>query len=101
MTSILGRDIDKICADMAVLVPERANLDGGAPIRSDQVENMNYLLRTADGVMGTLQVSFTAWFGTGSRFELYGSDGMLMLDTVQSLELGQEDRRRAIRRAAN
>jgi predicted dehydrogenase len=81
-TSILGRDIDKICAELAVLVPERANLDGGPPIRSNQVENMNYLLRTADGVIGTMQVSFTAWFGTGSRFELYGSDGMLMLDTV-------------------
>ena len=82
-TSILGRDIDKICAELAVLVPERANLDGGEPIRSNQVENMNYLLRTADGVIGTMQVSFTAWFGTGSRFELYGSDGMLMLDTVE------------------
>ena len=82
-TSILGRDIDKICAELAVLVPERANLDGGDPIRSNQVENMNYLLRTADGVIGTMQVSFTAWFGTGSRFELYGSDGMLMLDTVE------------------
>jgi predicted dehydrogenase len=81
VTGVLGRDIAKICADMAVLVPERANLDGGAPIRSNQVENMNYLLRTGDGVMGTLQVSFTAWFGTGSRFEVYGAEGMLMLDT--------------------
>jgi hypothetical protein len=28
-----------------------------------------------DGVMGTLQVSFTAWFGTGSRFsEIPASD---------------------------
>ena len=81
VTSILGLDIDAICADMAVKVPERANLDGGAPIRSDQVDNMNYLLR-AGGAMGTLQVSFTAWFGTGSRFEIYGSEGMLMLDTA-------------------
>ena len=81
VTGVLGRDIAGICADMAVLVPERANLDGGAPIRSNQVENMNYLLRTGDGVMGTLQVSFTAWFGTGSRFEVYGTEGMLMLDT--------------------
>jgi predicted dehydrogenase len=81
VTGVLGRDVAQICADMAVLVPERANLDGGAPIRSNQVENMNYLLRTGDGVMGTLQVSFTAWFGTGSRFEVYGTEGMLMLDT--------------------
>ena len=81
VTSILGRDISEICADMAVQVPERANLEGGAPIRSDQVDNMNYLLRTEDGVMGTVQVSFTAWFGTGSRFEVYGTEGMLMLDT--------------------
>ena len=81
VTGVLARDIAEICADMAVLVPERANLDGGAPIVSNQVENMNYLLRTNDGVMGTLQVSFTAWFGTGSRFEVYGTEGMLMLDT--------------------
>jgi predicted dehydrogenase len=82
VTSILGRDVSSIAADMAVQVPERANLDGGDPIRSDQVDNMNYLLRTSDGVMGTLQVSFTAWFGTGSRFEVYGTEGMLMLDTA-------------------
>ncbi len=82
VTALLGRDISAICADMAVQVPERANLDGGAPIVSDQVDNMNYLLRAADGVMGTLQVSFTAWFGTGSRFEVYGTEGMLMLDTA-------------------
>ena len=67
VTAVLGRDIAEICAAMAVLVPERANLDGGAPIRSNQVENMNYLLRTGDGVMGALQVSFTAWFGCGPQ----------------------------------
>ncbi len=82
VTAILGHDISAICADMAVKVPERANLDGGPPIRSDQVDNMNYLLRCGDAVMGTLQVSFTAWFGTGSRFEVYGTEGMLMLDTA-------------------
>ena len=67
-----------------LLVPERANVDGGAPIRSDQVDNMNYLLRLDDGVVGTMQVSFTAWFGTGNRFEIYGTEGMLMLATEAS-----------------
>src|SRR5258706_3765847 len=81
VTGILGQDITAICADMAVRGPERANLDGGAPIVRDQGDNTNYLLRAGDRVMGTLQVSFTAWFGTGSRFEVYGTEGMLMLDT--------------------
>lgn len=82
--AVLGHDINEICADMAVQVPKRPNIDGGAPIASNQVDNMNYLLRAGDGIMGTLQVSFTAWFGTGNRFEIYGTEGMLMLATEAS-----------------
>ncbi|NBR30115.1 MAG: gfo/Idh/MocA family oxidoreductase, partial [Betaproteobacteria bacterium] len=83
INQVIGRDVTEICADMAIQVPVRANVDGGEPIRSTQVDNTNYLLRVGDTVMGTMQTCFTAWFGTGSRFELYGSDGMLMLDTVE------------------
>lgn len=84
VTAILGRNVTDICADMATLVPERANLDGGDPIRSNQVDNMNYLLRMDGGVMGTMQTSFTAWFGTGNRFEVYGTEGMLMATSGDS-----------------
>jgi predicted dehydrogenase len=75
--SVLG-DVSEVCADMRVLVPERPNLDGGAPIRTTQVNNIGYLLRVGDDVMGTLQVSLTAWFGTGWVFQAYGTEGMLM-----------------------
>ncbi len=78
LTSVLG-DINEICSDMAVLVPERPNLDGGAPLRTTQVNNLNYLLRVGEGVMGTLQVCLTAWFGLGWGFQVYGTKGMLML----------------------
>jgi predicted dehydrogenase len=81
---VLAQDVTAICADMAVKVPERRALDRDGVIRSNQVENMNYLLRVGDDVMGTLQVSFTAWFGTGNRFEVYGTEGMLMLATADS-----------------
>ena len=81
---VLGRDVTAICADMAVKVPERRALDRDGVIRSNQVENMNYLLRAGEDVMGMLQVSFTAWFGTGNRFEVYGTEGMLMLATADS-----------------
>lgn len=81
---VLGRDVTAVCADMAVQVPARANLDGGEPIRSTQVDNTNYLLRVGDTVMGTMQTCFTAWFGTGNRFEVYGTEGMLMLATEPS-----------------
>ena len=77
--SVIGRDITGISADMSVQVPERRALDTGGMIRSNQVDNMNYLLRMEGGVMGTMQTSFTAWYGTGNRFELYGTLGMLML----------------------
>jgi predicted dehydrogenase len=86
MTAVLGRDITEICADMAVKVEKRANLDGGPPIISDQVDNLNYLLRFRDGVMGTMHVSTTAWFGTGTRFEIYGTEGMLMLTSGDAAE---------------
>jgi predicted dehydrogenase len=92
---VLGQDVTSICADMAVKVPERRALDRDGVIRSDQVENMNYLLRVGAEVMGTLQVSFTAWFGTGNRLEVYGTEGMLMLATGDSpawrKEAGQGD----------
>jgi predicted dehydrogenase len=78
VTSLLG-DVQEICADMAILVPERPNLDGGPPIRTSQPNNLNYLLRVGDGVMGTMQVCITAWFGTGWSFQVYGTEGMLML----------------------
>ena len=81
---VIGRDVTEICADMAVQVPERANVDGGPPIRSTQVDNTNYLLRVGDTIMGTMQTCFTAWFGTGNRFEIYGTEGMLMLTTDAS-----------------
>ncbi len=82
VTAVLGQDIVEICADMAVQLPCHTNLETGASIQSDQVDNMSYLLHMGNDIIGTLQVSFTAWFGTGARFEVYGSEGMLMLDTA-------------------
>jgi predicted dehydrogenase len=79
LTSVLHQDVTQVSATMDTKVVERANLDGGPPIRSNQVDNISYLLRVGDTIEGTLQVSFTAWFGTGTRFEIYGTEGMLML----------------------
>jgi predicted dehydrogenase len=79
LTAVLGLDVSSVCADMAVLVPERPNLDGGAPLSNTQVDNVNYLLRLGRDVMGTLQVCLTAWFGLGWGFQVYGTEGMLML----------------------
>jgi predicted dehydrogenase len=76
--AVLG-DFTEVCADMSVLVPERPNLDGGPPLRTTQVNNLNFLLRVGEEVMGTLQVSLTAWFGTGWIFQVYGTEGMLMV----------------------
>lgn len=78
LMGVLGADITDICADMRVVVPERRNTDGGV-LKGDQVDNMNYLLRVGGDVIGTMQTSYTGWFGTGTRFELYGTEGMLML----------------------
>jgi predicted dehydrogenase len=88
--AVLGEDVNEICAHLAVKVPERANLDGGPPIKSDQVDNLNYLLSMGDGIMGTLQACMTAWFGSGTRFELYGTEGMLMLTTADSPEWSKQ-----------
>jgi len=79
LTMVCGSEVTEICAQMAVKVTMRANLDGGPPIVSDQVDNMNYLLSLGNGATGTLQVSWTAWFGGGTRFELYGTEGMMIL----------------------
>ncbi len=85
VVSVIGQDVKEVSAQLAVKVAERANLDGGDPIKSDQVDNLNYLLSLGDdNIMGTMQVCITAWFGTGTRFELYGTEGMLMLTTDDS-----------------
>ena len=79
LTSVLGMDVTEVCADMGIQVPERPNLDGGAPLTTTQVDNINFLLRVGSRVMGTLQVCLTAWFGLGWGFQVYGTEGMLML----------------------
>jgi predicted dehydrogenase len=90
--AVLGSDVKSICADMAVQVPERRAVDSGGTIRSDQVDNMNYLLRMQDGAMGTMQTSFTAWSGTGNCFEVYGTEGMLMLASGETPGLWDKSR---------
>ena len=44
-------DVTEIRADMRVPVPDR-NLDGGAPLRTTQVNNLNFLMRVGEDVMG-------------------------------------------------
>ena len=87
--SVLG-DVREVCADMRVLVPERPNLDGGPPLKTTQTNNIDYLLRVGDDVMGTLQVSLTAWFGTGWTFQVYGTEGMLLLKVEDAPAVAKE-----------
>jgi predicted dehydrogenase len=78
--SVLGQDVASVCADFTIQVPERQALDHPEQVlRSDQVDNMNYLLRTGASTVGALQVSNTAWFGTGDHLAVYGTEGMLLL----------------------
>jgi predicted dehydrogenase len=81
ITSTLG-EVTAICADLSTLVPERPQLGGGS-LAGDQVDNMSFLLELEGGIRGTLQVSYTAWFGTGARMEVYGTDGALVLSRVR------------------
>lgn len=87
--AVLGRDIRAICADMAIKVPERPSVDGGSVIRSDQHDTAAYLLEMDDGITGSLHFSNAAWFASGERFELYGTEGMLMLQSVAPTEAWQ------------
>ena len=87
--AVLGRDIRAICADMSIKVPERPALDGGGVIRSDQHDTAAYLLEMDDGITGSLHFSNAAWFASGERFELYGTEGMLMLQSVAPTEAWQ------------
>ena len=78
VTSVIG-DVSDICADMAVLSSQSSTPDNGASLCQDQVNNVSFLMRVGDNVMGSLQLSLTAWFGTGWDFQIYGTEGMLML----------------------
>ena len=87
--SVLGQDVTSVCADFTIKVPERPALDRPhTTLSSDQVDNMNFLLRTGADTVGTLQVSNTAWAGIGDWLEVYGTEGMLMLadeDAVRTM----------------
>jgi predicted dehydrogenase len=84
--SVLGQDVTSVCADFTIQVPERQALDRPEEVLpSDQVDNMNYLLRTGTSAVGTLQVSNTAWFGTGDHLAVYGTEGMLLLADREAL----------------
>ena len=72
-------DVRSISADFRTLVRARPKLGEPGTLEGDQVDNMNFLLELEGGVRGTMQVSYTAWFGTGVRLEVYGTEGMLML----------------------
>lgn len=98
--AVLGADVTDICADMRVLAPERRNTDDNGVIRGNQVDNMNYLLRVGGDVMGMMQTSLTGWFGTGTRFEIYGTQGMLMLGTTDTPDNWDKATAAATRRAA-
>lgn len=86
--AVTGRGVTAICADMAVKVPQRPSLDGGV-IDSDQHDTAMYLLELEGGLNGSLHFSNAAWFGTGERFELYGTEGMLMLQSLAPSEAWQ------------
>jgi len=81
---ILNQEIVSVSCDYSLKVPERAAVDTGGVIKSDQVDNMVYLIQTDGGATGTLHMSQTGWFGSGDRFEIYGTEGMLYLGTEQS-----------------
>ena len=83
--SVLG-DVTEVCADMRVLVPERPNLDGGPPLRTTQANNINFLMRIGEETVGTMQTCLTAWFGTGWMFQVYGTEGMLLVKVDEGSE---------------
>jgi predicted dehydrogenase len=84
IAATLKKDVTEISADIKMLVAERAATDRAGVIRGDQPDNLNFMLRLEDGIIGTLQYSATAWFGSGTRFELYGTEGMLILQSDMS-----------------
>jgi predicted dehydrogenase len=86
IAATLRRDVTEISADIKMQVAERAATDRAGVIRGDQPDNLNFLLRLEDGVIGTLQYSATAWFGSGTRYELYGTEGMLLLQSDRTPE---------------
>ena len=48
-------------------------------LRTDAEDQPLLLLRTRSGATGCLQVCLSAWHGTGWNFQVYGSEGMLMI----------------------
>jgi len=78
VVSTLG-SVKGVSADLTTLVPERPVLGGPGSLGGDQVDNMSFLLELERGIRGAMQLSYTAWFGTGVRFEAYGTEGMLAL----------------------
>ena len=90
LLAMLDADVTEICAQMDIKAPERINVETGGVLRSNQVDTSIYLVRLAGGISGTLQVSYAAWFGSGERAEIYGTEGMLLLHSSVPTENWQQ-----------
>lgn len=89
--SVVGRRVVSVAADIQTRVTERRAVDDGELIHGDQPDNMCYLVRLEGGVTGSVQVSKTAWFGEKERFDVYGTEGMLRLTSVNPQRSSSDD----------
>lgn len=78
VTTVLGH-VRSISADFSQLVPERALIGESGTIGGSEDDNFSFLVELEGGIRGTIQVCLTALNGTGMRFEVYGTEGTLML----------------------
>ncbi len=72
-------DIGAVCGQVATMAPERFDKDTGAPWRATADDHFGFMAEMRNGVLCSVTVGFAGSCGSGSRKEIFGSEGVVML----------------------
>jgi predicted dehydrogenase len=83
---LLG-DIESLSGQVSTQITTWRPPDTGEEIAVTSPDNVSYVARLASGAVGSVQISNTAYAGSGFRLEVYGDKGKLAATSAGMLEL--------------
>lgn len=73
----LGDAVSAVLGNVTTALPEWTLAGSGERLSVTSPDNVGFLARLRGGAVGCVQVSVTAWHGSGWRLEVYGTKGKL------------------------
>lgn len=97
----MGQRVAAVLGSVNTVLPEWTLAGSGERVPVTSPDNVAFLARLENGAVGCVQVSVTAWHGSGWRLEVYGTEGkltascsgMLMWTPVRVVGASKDDAR--------